>query len=217
MQVLFCGVFTCPPGRSLDARFSVVPQAFGPLVERVLTDYLPRIERGKGSARHIAEWPVVLAPLDAGADTAMARRLRASVYGPAGVEGLLVAPFVMGRHGFVGWLVVGAAEPSAVLLERHGAELAAVAAVAAQTLERAYALAAAVVVEGPSSALPGLERLSKREREVVRVITEGRTDAQAAAELGITEHTVGTHLKRIFEKLGVRSRMALVARVGRVR
>jgi len=52
--------------------------------------------------------------------------------------------------------------------------------------------------------------LSGREAEVVSAILRGLRNAEIAQELFITEWTVKDHLKHIFQKLGVRSRGALV-------
>jgi DNA-binding NarL/FixJ family response regulator len=61
----------------------------------------------------------------------------------------------------------------------------------------------------PRSDLP---RLSPREREVVALVVEGRSNDEVGAELGIGLTTVETHLRRIFERFGLRSRTELVAR-----
>jgi DNA-binding CsgD family transcriptional regulator len=55
--------------------------------------------------------------------------------------------------------------------------------------------------------------LSAREREVARLISIGHTNKTVAAVLEISLWTVDTHLRRIFTKLGVRSRSAMVARL----
>jgi len=50
--------------------------------------------------------------------------------------------------------------------------------------------------------------LTRREREVLRLVTQGLTDAQIAETLVISPHTVHTHLSTIYSKLGVASRTA---------
>jgi DNA-binding CsgD family transcriptional regulator len=48
--------------------------------------------------------------------------------------------------------------------------------------------------------------LSPREREVLNIVAEGRTDREIAARLFISERTVHVHVRRILAKLGVSSR-----------
>jgi DNA-binding CsgD family transcriptional regulator len=55
-------------------------------------------------------------------------------------------------------------------------------------------------------------QLSPREQEIVRMVAEGHPNKVIAAVLNISSWTVGTHLRRIFAKLGVGSRAAMVAR-----
>ena len=55
----------------------------------------------------------------------------------------------------------------------------------------------------------GRPELTQREQEIAALATEGMTNREIAAELGISENTVKTQLKRIFEKLGIRSRALL--------
>jgi DNA-binding CsgD family transcriptional regulator len=59
----------------------------------------------------------------------------------------------------------------------------------------------------------GHQSLSSREREIARMIAEGHTNKTVAAVLEISSWTVSTHLRRIFAKLGVTSRAAMVARL----
>lgn len=56
----------------------------------------------------------------------------------------------------------------------------------------------------------GANLLSKREEQVVRLVCEGMSNREIACELGLSEHTVKNHLFRMFEKLGVSSRVELV-------
>jgi DNA-binding CsgD family transcriptional regulator len=51
--------------------------------------------------------------------------------------------------------------------------------------------------------------LTDAQRRVVFVIADGHTDKSAAKLLGISENTVGTHIRSAYTKLGVRSRVQL--------
>ncbi|MCH9643160.1 MAG: response regulator transcription factor [Actinomycetia bacterium] len=59
-----------------------------------------------------------------------------------------------------------------------------------------------------SSATPAL---SPREREVLALIAQGRSIPAMAAELFLAPSTVKTHVQRLYEKLGVSDRGAVVA------
>lgn len=52
--------------------------------------------------------------------------------------------------------------------------------------------------------------LSRREMDVTRCVAEGLTNREIANRLGLTEHTVKNYLFRIFDKVGVSSRVELV-------
>jgi DNA-binding CsgD family transcriptional regulator len=58
-----------------------------------------------------------------------------------------------------------------------------------------------------------IPRLSGREQEIARMVAKGYTNKTIAAVLEISSWTVDTHIRRIFSKLGVRSRSAMVARL----
>lgn len=57
---------------------------------------------------------------------------------------------------------------------------------------------------------PGLERLSRREADVVRLVADGLTNKQISLQLGLSEHTVKNYLFHVFDKLGVSTRVELV-------
>ena len=71
-------------------------------------------------------------------------------------------------------------------------------------------------VDGRTSALRGGRDedhygiLSARERELLPLVAEGRTNGEIAGELGLSPHTVQTHRQRITKKLDVHSRLDLL-------
>lgn len=209
-------VFTCPPARPLDAEQAVVPREREGLVNEVFDRFLGRVERGQDGIRWAPARAGAFAPLEGAVNRKLAEQLRRDVYRPAGIEGVIMATFVDAAGAVFGWVVMGSARSSADLLAEWGDGLSRIAEVASGTLRAALDLAQAVgaAAQRPD---PELLSLSDREREVVHLICLGLGDNQMANALGISEHTVGTHLKRIYRRLGVHTRGELVARVGRVR
>jgi DNA-binding CsgD family transcriptional regulator len=63
----------------------------------------------------------------------------------------------------------------------------------------------------PAVGQNGSSGLSMRETEVLRELVSGAKNGDIAMRLGITERTVKSHLKSIYQKLGVASRSAAVA------
>lgn len=55
----------------------------------------------------------------------------------------------------------------------------------------------------------GWDALTPTEKAVAELIVQGQTNRAAAASLGISTNTVGTHLRAIFSKVGVHSRVQL--------
>jgi DNA-binding NarL/FixJ family response regulator len=56
----------------------------------------------------------------------------------------------------------------------------------------------------------GAKLLTPREEQVVALVADGLTNRQVARELSLSEHTVKKYLFRIFDKLGISSRVELV-------
>jgi transcriptional regulator of acetoin/glycerol metabolism/DNA-binding CsgD family transcriptional regulator len=59
----------------------------------------------------------------------------------------------------------------------------------------------------------GWESLTETERSIAGLVSEGRTNRQIAAATFLSPHTVGYHLRHIFYKLGVSSRVELTRQV----
>ena len=56
----------------------------------------------------------------------------------------------------------------------------------------------------------GIKLLTPREEQVVALVADGLSNRDIARELGLSEHTVKKYLFRIFDKLGVSTRVELV-------
>jgi len=64
---------------------------------------------------------------------------------------------------------------------------------------------------------PGLETLSAREREVLKLVADGLSNAGIAEQLRLSDHTVKRHVANILLKLDLPSRAAAAAVIGRER
>jgi two-component system, NarL family, nitrate/nitrite response regulator NarL len=71
----------------------------------------------------------------------------------------------------------------------------------------------ALASPGTVSSAPavGMEQLSKREREIVVSVARGWSNRKIAEHLGLSQHTVKNYLFKVFEKLGVTSRVELLS------
>ena len=63
----------------------------------------------------------------------------------------------------------------------------------------------------PAEPPPALAELTEREREIMRLVAEGLTNAEIAGRLVISPLTAKTHVSNVLRKLGCRDRAALVA------
>ncbi|WP_344244964.1 helix-turn-helix transcriptional regulator, partial [Actinocorallia libanotica] len=68
-------------------------------------------------------------------------------------------------------------------------------------------------VPAPGGRGGGPSRLSRRELEVAQLVAEDLSNQQIADRLVISVRTVETHLSNIFAKLGVASRVGVVAAI----
>jgi DNA-binding NarL/FixJ family response regulator len=102
---------------------------------------------------------------------------------------------------------------SGYVLKRSAAEevVAAIRAVHGGSRYLSPRVADAVIDDVPADEKADLlERLSAREREVLQLLAEGRTGAEIAQRLALSQKTVETYRARLVEKLGIRDVAGLV-------
>ncbi len=119
-----------------------------------------------------------------------------------GLDEYVSAAIVAGASGFL-------------LKDATSADLVdAIRAVAGGDVAIAPSLVRTVVEQARSSArvhdVPGVQDLTERELDVLRHLAAGRSNAEIAEQLYLSEATVKTHLTRVLAKLGVRDRVQAV-------
>ncbi|MEO8463289.1 MAG: helix-turn-helix transcriptional regulator [Chloroflexota bacterium] len=92
-------------------------------------------------------------------------------------------------------------------VQPHFSRFEQVAALRHQLAERARA-------QDSSAEARPLTQLTTRERQIVELVAEGKTNAQIALELWVAPSTVKKHLENVYEKLGVGRRAAAATWVG---
>jgi DNA-binding NarL/FixJ family response regulator len=79
-----------------------------------------------------------------------------------------------------------------------------------QSSSSALALAIREVAAGPPKSVDPFDTLTERERTVLRMVAEGRSNASIAAELGLSVRTVESHRKNMMHKMRFENQAALV-------
>lgn len=79
-------------------------------------------------------------------------------------------------------------------------------------LALAVAFREAVGRDSTQHELQVIEQLTLREHDVIRLIVEGRSNQEIASKLFVTVATVRWHIRQLYKKLGVRSRVQAIVR-----
>jgi PAS domain S-box-containing protein len=105
-----------------------------------------------------------------------------------------------------------ATEADGVLISTSGARVSVeLSAVPLKNGERVVGVFG-LIDDGPTDAVPvPPPHLTPRQVEVLRLLEQGRSTKQIAAELHLSTETVRNHIRRIFQALGVHSRLEAVA------
>jgi DNA-binding CsgD family transcriptional regulator len=207
-------VVTCPPQDYLSAQAGTSPDSHRKLTEELFVRFLPRIEKtGEGMSGGPPS-DEVYAPLDGSPDREMTRELKRTLFTPNGIASLLHVFLTGVDRRPIGWISIGLGCSSKDAMARFAVPLKGVAEHASETLRGAIALAEACGVRPSMPQDEALNQLSAREKQIVRLVMLGLTDTNVAQRLELSETTIGSHMKKIFRRLNVHSRVELAARFG---
>lgn len=211
-------VATCPPDDPIQAQVDVVPASCSSFVRAFHGRFLARVERsGDGLALARATNGAAYAPMLQTRQRRLVQELRRDALAPLGVSGLLNAFLVVEGRPPLGWICVGTAESSAHALGALGEPLTDIAQEAARVLDCALDLALGCGARCPPVERPLVDNLTWREQQIAALVATGLSDANVAARLSLSEDTVGTHLRRVYRKLGVHTRVELAATLSPLR
>ena len=157
--------------------------------------------------------------LDAGEFAAAARAAEQAARGADAVGARLVAAFA---RALAGRALVAAGERAAAIATLRAAEseLDACGSVRVRDEMRRELrkLGARAEKRGPATAgESGVAALTKRELEIAALVCDRRTNREIAATLFLSDKTIESHLRNIFVKLGVSSRVDVARAVERDR
>ncbi len=206
-------VATCPPHRYLSAQAGTSPPEHHAITEALFVRFLPRIEKA-GLGMSTGPLEGVYAPLERVPEQDLTIALKREIFTPNGIVSLLHV-FLTATDGQpIGWISVGLACSPTEAIDRFAVPLKGVADHASETLRGAVALAEACGVLPSLPQEEALDQLSARERQIVQLVMLGLSDANVAQRLQLSETTIGSHLKKIFRRLKVHSRVELAGRFG---
>jgi DNA-binding NarL/FixJ family response regulator len=83
-----------------------------------------------------------------------------------------------------------------------------------QVVEAVTTVGSGALYAPPATAPDPASMLTPQQREVLRLVTEGLATQEIARRLGLGVGTVKTHLARAYARLGVRSRLQAVVKLG---
>jgi len=131
-----------------------------------------------------------------------AHRMMIMVNGPAPEQGIRILR--AGVHGYANSYLKPDKLRAAVKVIEQGEVWA-----GQDILQKLLEIEIAAVQRGQTEVSAMSEKLSDREKEIVREVLMGKTNKQIASALSITERTVKAHLSTIFKKTDTRNRFEL--------
>jgi DNA-binding NarL/FixJ family response regulator len=116
------------------------------------------------------------------------------------------------RSAQSGWAGL-AGDPDVLLAALHDLQDSPDPSVAERARRQAASLVEQAAERNEAASVDALAPLSPAERRVAALVAEGLSNQAIADELIVSRHTVDTHVKRCFAKLGLRSRVELATLV----
>jgi DNA-binding CsgD family transcriptional regulator len=189
------------------------PQACTSFIDHLDSSIRPRTENTPDEWHQaMARLGPVHAPFDNAHNRPLAEEALEALRRLSGARGFVVAFFADQQRGLLGLIALGAPDGALPLLDREGGSLRELTRIATGTLAGAIDMARGCGLTLPGSS-SGLDELSPRERQVAQLAADGLGSLAIGAHLGISEATVSVHLRRIYAKLGIGSRVQLALRM----